>query len=225
MSDGRLSVVRRLSECQGGKANFVRGYNGDMKKIEESGAAQNEGVRRTIVDAANNLFYQRGYNQTSFTDIAEAANIPRGNFYYYFKSKDDILGAVIDARAERIREMLASWDAQVKDPAQRLNRFAQMVRNSEKEVVRYGCPMGSLNIELGKAQPVLKAKAKKMFDLFRDWLATQIAALGHKNATELALSLLGRAQGIAVIAHVYADRNYLRHQLNELDAWIAALKK
>ncbi len=196
-----------------------------MKKTEESGAVQNEGVRRTIVDAANTLFYQRGYNQTSFTDIAEAAAVPRGNFYYYFKSKDEILGAVIDARAERIRAMLASWDAEIDDPGQRLNRFAQMVRNSEKEVVRYGCPMGSLNIELGKAQPQLKAKAKKMFDLFRDWLGTQIAALGHQDATELALSLLGRAQGIAVIAHVYGDRAYLRQQLEELDIWINALKK
>lgn len=196
-----------------------------MKKTEESAAVQNEGARRTIVDAANTLFYQRGYNQTSFTDIAAAAAVPRGNFYYYFKSKDEILGAVIDARTDRIREMLASWDAEINDPGQRLNRFAQMVRNSEKEVVRYGCPMGSLNIELGKAQPQLKAKAKKMFDLFRDWLAKQIAALGHQDATELALSLLGRAQGIAVIAHVYGDRAYLRRQLEELDIWINALKK
>lgn len=179
-------------------------------------------MRREIVAAANHLFYHRGYNRTSFSDIAAAAGIPRGNFYYYFKSKDDILGAVIDARIERIRAALAEWDAAGSDPRQRLKRFAQMIRNSEKDLVRYGCPMGSLNIELGKAQPALKAKAKKMFDLYRDWLAVQLAALGHEDASSAALRLLGRAQGVAVLTQVYGDRDYLREQLAELETWIAA---
>lgn len=186
-------------------------------------AGQGEAVRQQIVEAANRLFYHRGYNQTSFTDIAETAGVPRGNFYYYFKSKDDILGAVIDARAERIRAMLAEWDAADRDPRRRLKRFAEMIRNSEKDLMRYGCPMGSLNIELGKAQPALKAKAKKMFDLFRDWLTAQFAALGHEDASGEALRLLGRAQGMAVLAQVYGDRDYLRSQIAELEAWMAAL--
>lgn len=193
-----------------------------MAKKPLPAPAQGEAVRQQIVEAANRLFYHRGYNQTSFSDIAEAAGIPRGNFYYYFKSKDDILGAVIDARIERIRAMLAEWDAAGADPRQRLRRFAGMLRNAEKDLVRYGCPMGSLNIELGKAQPALKAKAKRMFDLFRDWLTAQLAALGHENASSEALRLLGRAQGVAVLAQVYGDRDYLREQIAELEAWVAA---
>ena len=193
-----------------------------MAKKSLPAPGQGETVRREIVEAANRLFYHRGYNQTSFTAIAEAAGIPRGNFYYYFKTKDDILGAVIDARIERIRAMLADWDAADADPRQRLKRFVGMVKNSEKDLLRYGCPMGSLNVELGKAQPALKAKAKKMFDLFRDWLATQLAALGHDNASEMALRVLGRMQGVAVLVQVYGDRDYFREQLAELEAWIAA---
>lgn len=184
---------------------------------------QGETVRREIVEAANRLFYHRGYNQTSFTDIAVAAGIPRGNFYYYFKSKDDILGAVIDARIEGIRALLAAWDAAEPDPRQRLKRFAQMIRGSEKDLLRYGCPMGSLNIELGKAQPALKAKAKKMFDLFIDWLTRQLAALGQPDAARLALQVMGRMQGVAVVTQVYGDREFLRAQLAEFDAWIESL--
>ena len=195
-----------------------------MSKETALRASPSAAVRQSIVEAANALFYRRGYNQTSFTDIAEAAGIPRGNFYYYFKTKDQILAAVIDARTERIRAMLAAWDAATADPAQRLRAFARMVRDSEKELIRYGCPMGSLNIELGKAQPALKAKAKKMFDLFRVWLTTQIAALHHPEPDKLALFLLGRMQGVAVVAQVYADRSYLREQLQELEDWISALQ-
>jgi len=194
-----------------------------MAKKPISTLGQGEAVRREIVAAANRLFYQRGYNQTSFSDIAQAAGIPRGNFYYYFKSKDDILGAVIDARIEGIRAMLAAWDAAEPDPRLRLKRFGQMILGSEKDLVRYGCPMGSLNIELGKAQPALKAKAKKMFDLFIDWLTRQLAALGHANAARLAMEVMGRAQGVAVMTQVYGDREFLHAQLAAFDAWVESL--
>ena len=56
------------------------------------------GTRDQIVDAADQLFYQQGFEHTSFADIANAVNISRGNFYYHFKTKDDILDAVIDLR-------------------------------------------------------------------------------------------------------------------------------
>jgi len=194
-----------------------------MAKKSLSTLGQGAAVRQEIVEAANRLFYHRGYNQTSFADIAEAAGIPRGNFYYYFKSKDDILSAVIDARIEGIRAMLAEWDVTESDPRQRLKYFAQMIRSSEKDLLRYGCPMGSLNIELGKAQPALKAKAKKMFDLFIAWMTRQLTALGHADAARLALEIMGRVQGVAVMTQVYADREFLRAQLEELDGWIESL--
>ena len=193
-----------------------------VKKVLPT-SAQSETVRREIVAAANRLFYHRGYNQASFTDIAEAAGIPRGNFYYYFKSKEDILGAVIDARIEGIRAMLAEWDASEQNPRRRLKLFSQMILGSEKELLRYGCPMGSLNIELGKAQPALKAKAKKMFDLFIAWLTQQFAAMRHQQAAKLAMELMARVQGVAVITQVYGDRDFLQAQLAEFDAWIESL--
>lgn len=193
-----------------------------VKKVLPT-STQGETVRREIVAAANRLIYHRGYNQASFTDIAEAAGIPRGNFYYYFKSKDDILGAVIEARIEGIRTMLAEWDAAEQNPRLRLKLFSQMILGSEKELLRYGCPMGSLNIELGKAQPGLKAKAKQMFDLFVEWLTQQFAAMGHQHAPQLAMELMARAQGVAVMTQVYGDRAFLRAQLGAFDAWIEAL--
>lgn len=189
-------------------------------RYETDMPARGEANRRHIVETANRLFYQRGYNQTSFSDIADATDIPRGNFYYYFKTKDEILAAVVDYRIGNIRRMLADWDAETRDPRARLGRFIAMLRGSSKDMARYGCPMGSLNIELGKAQPALKAKAKKMFDLFRNWLAAQLAALGHRGAKTLALHLLGRAQGIAVVAQVYADAKYLKAELDRLEAWL-----
>ena len=182
-----------------------------------------EANRQHIVEAASRLFYQRGYNQTSFSDIADAAGIPRGNFYYYFKTKDDILAAVVDQRLEGFRALLAGWDAASPDPMLRLRRFLGMLRDSDKELSRYGCPMGSLNIELGKAQPALKARARKMFDLFRDWLTVQLESLGVREAGPLAVHLLGRAQGIAVMGQVYADVKLLNAEIDQLEAFLDTL--
>jgi AcrR family transcriptional regulator len=176
--------------------------------------------RQRIIEAANQLFYQRGFNQTSFSDVADAAKIPRGNFYYYFKSKDDILSAVVDYRIEMIKAQLAQWEQEFPEPRARLQRLITMLRNSAKDLARYGCPMGSLNIELGKAQPALKAKARKMFNLYRDWIAVQFKALGHPEPEAMALHILARAQGLAVLTQVYADTTFLNVELDQMQAWL-----
>ena len=78
--------------------------------IVDSRGAEN---RQRIVDAARDLFYEKGYIATSFTDIARAADIPRGNFYYYFKTKDEILIDVIKSRLETLQKKLLTLDRTV----------------------------------------------------------------------------------------------------------------
>lgn len=63
-----------------------------------------------IVEAADRLFYQRGFEATSFADIAEALSLSRGNFYYHFKTKDEILAAVIARRLASTSAMLEAWE-------------------------------------------------------------------------------------------------------------------
>jgi len=67
----------------------------------------NQLTRERIVDKADQLFYEQGFEHTSFTQIAEALGISRGNFYYHFKTKDEILDAVISHRIVRTNSMLA----------------------------------------------------------------------------------------------------------------------
>lgn len=68
-------------------------------------------TRDEIVVAADQLFYRQGYEHTSFSDIASAVQISRGNFYHRFKSKDEILDAVIGARLGNTQKMLEQWEA------------------------------------------------------------------------------------------------------------------
>jgi AcrR family transcriptional regulator len=177
--------------------------------------------RQQIVAAANRLFYQRGFNQTSFSDIAAAAGIPRGNFYYYFKTKDEILEAVVEYRLEGIRAMLAEWDAAIPDPRERIKRYVRILLNEERDILRYGCPMGSLTVELSKTQLLLQSRAREMFEVFFDWLKAQFLALGHgRAARDHARHLLAVSQGISLLANAFEDGAFLRREANQLMRWI-----
>jgi len=181
-----------------------------------------EKTRAEIVERAKSLFYEHGYDGTSFTDIVNAVGVYRGNINYYFKTKDDILKAVIDRHLEEFGALLAEWTTRHPDPRDRLIDFIHMIAERQAALTRYGCPIGTLNTELGKDRPELQRSARALFDLFRDWLAEQFCALGsssHK-AIALALHLLGRAQGIAVISHVYQDVTLLRREVAQMETWI-----
>ena len=84
-------------------------------------------TRQHIVEAADQLFYEQGFEHTSFADIAAAVGISRGNFYYHFKTKDDILDAVIDLRLANTRRMLAQWEQQGDSARDRIRCFIHIL--------------------------------------------------------------------------------------------------
>ncbi len=182
-------------------------------------------TRDDIIEAARTLFYQRGYASTSFSDIVSQTGIQRGNIYHYFKTKDDILDAVIDQSAGEYRAALSAWDRELSDPRDRLRRFVRMVVSNRDALSHFGCPIGSLNTELGKeAAFTRKEGARQLFDLFRDWLAQQFSALGNPaQGRSLALHLLGRTEGISLIGHVYKDPDFISAEIKLLEQWIDSL--
>jgi AcrR family transcriptional regulator len=187
-------------------------------------ASKGEKTRADIVECAKRLFYEHGYDGTSFTQIVETSGLQRGNIYHYFKTKDDILKAVVERRLDEYRGALRQWEEIHPDPGARLRAFVDMIAGLRDELAEYGCPIGSLNTELGKDRRDLQEAARALFDLFRDWLAKRFTELGHgRDSKRLALHLLGRAQGIVVITQVYRDPALLKREIADLSAWLEGL--
>lgn len=181
-------------------------------------------TRDHIVEAADALFYQRGFEKTSFADIADAVQISRGNFYYHFKTKDDILDAVIALRAARTQSMMEAWALNAATPVARLRCFAEMLILNRQAIQRYGCPVGTLCVELTKLGHPAQGGASMIFGQFRDWLRAQFEALGHgKNADALAMHLLSRSQGVAALANAFHDEAFIRHEVDLIDTWLGSL--
>ncbi len=179
-------------------------------------------TRERIEEKADTLFYENGFEATSFADIAEAVGISRGNFYHHFKSKDDILDAVIRRRLAKTRCMLGEWEADA-PPKARILSFIRILLTNQTKIMAFGCPVGTLTTELAKLDHVAHERAADIFTLFRDWLAEQFRALGHDDAKALALHLLGRTQGITVMASTYHDEDYLASEVAALEGWLDAL--
>lgn len=181
-------------------------------------------TRDRIVEAADALFYQQGFEKTSFADIADTVQLSRGNFYYHFKTKDDILDAVIALRTKRTQSMLEAWARSAPTPAARLRCFAEMLIQNRREIQRYGCPVGTLCAELNKLDHPAQGSAGMIFGQFRDWLRAQFEALGHgQDADVLAMHLLSRSQGIAALANAFHDEDFIRREVDLIDAWLSSL--
>ena len=182
--------------------------------------AKGDNNRQRIVEAADQLFYTRGYNQTSFRDIAEMTGIPRGNFYYYFKTKDEILNAVIEHRLAGIQDYLRQCESVSTEPRRRLLAFAGLLDHNKENVIAFGCPLGSLSSELAKDDAALQRASVRVFEIIRQWLRQQFAALGFGDAEARAMDLLARMQGITVMSCAFKDMAFLERSNAAIRDWI-----
>jgi TetR/AcrR family transcriptional repressor of nem operon len=178
-------------------------------------------TRDRIVEAADRLFYQQGYEHTSFSDIAAAVRISRGNFYHHFKTKDEILDAVISVRLTNTQAMLGQWEIEGNHPADRIRSFINMWIRNRADIQRYGCPVGTLCTELAKLDHPSQPAANRLFTLFRSWLRREFVRLGYEaDADELAMHLLARSQGVATLANAFHDERFIEQEVRRMYDWL-----
>lgn len=179
------------------------------------------GTREQIVEAADQLFYTQGYEHTSFADIAKVVSISRGNFYYHFKTKDEILDAVINLRLENTQLMLDRWEVDGETPAERIRSFIHILIANQDKIKRFGCPVGTLFSELAKLDHCAQTESRALFTLFRTWLRQQFTLLGcEADADNLAMHLLARSQGVATLANAFPNEEFLTQEVNQMCAWL-----
>ena len=108
------------------------------------------GKRERLIIGAREAIHRQGAEATTIAEIAEAADVPPGNVYYYYKSKAELVAAVIDAYAQESLERLSWLEQQHRTPRARLKTLVRLLVSHPDQVVLYGCPRGSLCSELDK---------------------------------------------------------------------------
>ncbi len=179
--------------------------------------------RMRLLEAANKLVHQQGFNQTTLADIAKEADVPLGNVYYYYKTKDDIGQALLEHRTDSYRTHIATWEKSP-DPKKRILALIQEVKSQRDALACSGCPVGSLCQELHKDGGPLADKAASLLAAILSWSEQQFRLLGKgEESADLALHLLSVLQGVSLLTHAFNQPELVVRETTRLKKWVEAL--
>jgi len=179
-----------------------------------------EEKRQRLIETALQVMYQQGTHRTTLADVAQASGVPLGNIYYYFKTKDALVEAVIKARVQGLRDTLHAFES-LPDPWQRLKALVGLGRSRRDELMSYGCPFASLCLELEKEETPLAQSSSELFALQVDWAEQQFRQLDFDDeARDLAADLLASIQGIYLLFHSLRSPDMFERKLTRLEKWL-----
>jgi TetR/AcrR family transcriptional repressor of nem operon len=193
---------------------------------------QESGTRTRLVLAAMRLFWEKGYNSTSIADVLQTAKVNSGSLYYFFPGKSDLLAAVLDMYHESIRPMLLepAWTG-VDDPIERIFALLAGYRQSLLDTdCFYGCPIGSLALELHEPDLAVRERLAKNFSA---WIAAVAECLAQAqarlpmdlNRQELAQFVLSTMEGGVMQARTFRDIEYFDAAVRQLRQYFKCLER
>jgi TetR/AcrR family transcriptional regulator, transcriptional repressor for nem operon len=193
-----------------------------MSSRSGGGAAGALGKRERLVEGARDLLHAQGVERTTLADIAQAADVPVGNVYYYFKTKDELVEAVLDSRIAETQAALETLGHH-RTPKARLKAFVRMLVGNADVTALYGCPQGSLCSELDKRTDGPGTECAELLRLSIAWAEEQFRALGRRDAHELAVALVASYQGIALLTNTFRDPELMTREGRRLERWVDSL--
>lgn len=150
-----------------------------------------ENTKNRILEHAGRMIHRKGFNNTGIQEILDSAGVPKGSFYFYFKSKEDLGLAIIDHFAQSVAQLGESL--LVKAPGSPLERlhgyFGAMREFFEQENWKSGCPIGNLTQEMGTLNEAFRSKLQSVFNMMQSDIRNCIeqAKLQHEVDEELDL--------------------------------------
>ncbi|HXP65503.1 MAG TPA: TetR/AcrR family transcriptional regulator [Steroidobacteraceae bacterium] len=180
-------------------------------------------TRTRLVQSAMQLFWEKGYNSTSIADVLQTAKVNSGSLYYFFPGKSDLLAAVLDMYHEGIRPMLLepAWQG-IDDPIERIFALLAKYRNSLVDTeCFYGCPIGSLALELHEPDLPVRERLARNFtawiEAIEECLANAKARLPKDlNRRDLAQFVLTAMEGGVMQARTFRDIEYFDGTVRQL---------
>ena len=169
------------------------------------------------------LFWLKGYGSTSIADILGRSQVNSGSLYHSFPGKQDVLVAVLEAYRDGIGPMLLDPAFEgVEDPVERI--FALLARYRSAIVdtdCTYGCPIGSLALEIHEPDPAVR---ERMAENFAAWTGAIRACLDQASERlppetdrrALAEFVLTVMEGAVMQARTFRDVGYFDRAVAQL---------
>jgi AcrR family transcriptional regulator len=181
------------------------------------------GKGERLTAAACELVYRQGVARTTLADIAQAGDVLVGNLYYYFKSKDDIVAAIVRAHAHQLTSALTALERRHRGPRARLKALVDVLAERRESIAQHGCRYGTLASELAKRAEGSDPLAALLMQIPIDWAEQQFRAMGRRDAHDLAVDLVASYQGSAVLSNALGQPELMARQARRLQRWIDVL--
>ena len=189
-------------------------------------SAKGAATRDQILDVAGKLIQLRGYHATSLDDVLKASGVGKGNFYYYFKSKEDLGYAILDRMLQAFveRTLEPAFADSVADPVVQIQEFLDRVLDNQRQRSCIGgCPMGNLASELSDVHEGFRQRLAGMFLQWRVTLA-EVLARGRESGrlrssldpASAAEFLVAALEGAILLTKVTRDISVMERCVTEL---------
>jgi TetR/AcrR family transcriptional repressor of nem operon len=204
---------------------------GETTTQPETRSLKGAATRDQILNAASRLIHVQGYQSTSLDDVLRESGVGKGNFYYYFKSKEDLGYAIIDriTRTFVERGLGPAFTETDADPVGQLRAFFDRVLESlrQRNCVG-GCAMGNLASELSDVHEGFRLRLAGIFDIYRDHLA-EVIRRGQvsgrlrvdADAARIAQFLVAGLEGAILLSKVTRDITVMERCVEELKEHLA----
>lgn len=151
------------------------------------------------------MFHTKGYNSVGINDILDVTGIPKGSFYYYFGSKEDLIQQSVMYYMTKV----ATWTAMFPTTVDGLRDFFRMQFDIiEKSDYKEGCPIGSMTSELAghdeEVRDELRMVERHVTDYVKHSLLNSFN-FSEARATEYATFILFSFQGAVMKAKLERD--------------------
>lgn len=178
------------------------------------------GKREHIVDTALRLYRANGVAGTTLKDVAGAAGIPLGNMYYYFRTREDLVRAALEACEGELLDLLAALSPL--PPRAWFEGYFDWLLADPGGAAQFGCPFGTLASELRALGDPAATRAAQTVRLYLDALRTRTGALGLPltDADDLFVAV----QGAYTVARTLNDPDLFRRGILRLRAGAPQLR-
>jgi TetR/AcrR family transcriptional regulator, transcriptional repressor for nem operon len=192
----------------------------------ETRSPKGAATRDQILDAASRLIHLQGYHCTSLDDVLRESGVGKGNFYYYFESKEKLGYAIIDRLIQGFLERTlepALADVSANPIAQIHTLLDRVLENQRQRNCVGGCPMGNLASELSDVHEGFRRRLAGIFLRWRDDLAealTRGQASGHLrpdcDPAGMAQFVVAALEGAILLTKVTKDISVMEKCLDHL---------
>ena len=160
--------------------------------------------RARMIAAAAELFRQRGYHATTFSDVVRDSGAPRGSTYFHFPGgKAELAREAIARAGDEVEEMVGEAARHADDPASLVRALAQIIAGRlERSGYQSGCAIATMVLELAPGDEEFSADFDSVFARWRAALVTRFEPLGiaPDRAAALADLVISALEGALVLS-------------------------